>query len=111
MKDGDKDASDDSRNGDDGSEATNDTALYRIMHTAKVGCFNKLEDTRPIIEKYEATTVNRLRIQQSIVDRFRVYRCTSHKACPFLVRFSKRAKDGKFYLTKMNPKPESCCRR
>ena len=104
MKDRDKDASDDSRNGDDGSEATNDTALYRIMHTAKVDCFNKLEDTRRIIEKYEATTGNRLRIQQSVVDRFRVYRCTSHEACPFLVRFSKRKRGGKFYLTKMNPK-------
>ena len=104
MKDEDKDASDNSINGDDGSETTDDTALYCIMHTAKVDCFNKLDDTRPIIEKYEATTGNWLRIQQSIVDRFRVYRCTSHEACPFLVRFSKRAKDGKFILTKMNPK-------
>ena len=34
MKDGDKDASDNSTNGDDGSETTGDTALYRIMHTA-----------------------------------------------------------------------------
>jgi ribosomal protein L32 len=103
LNDGDKDVSDNSTNGDDRSETTGDTALYRIMHSAKVDCFDKLEDTSPIIEKYEATTGNRLRIQQSIVDRYRVYRCTSHEACPFLVRFS-RSKDGKFILTKMNPK-------
>jgi hypothetical protein len=42
MKDGDKDASDNSTNGDDGSETTGDTALYRIMHSAKVDCFNNL---------------------------------------------------------------------
>ena len=83
---------------------TGDTALYRIIHSAKPDCFNILDDTSPIIEKYEAMTGNRLRIQQSIVDKFRVYRCTSHEACPFLVRFSKRPKDGKFILTKMNPK-------
>ena len=105
MKDGDKNASDNSStNGDDGSEMTGDTVLYRIVNSAKVDCFNKLDDTSPIIKKYEAMTGNRLRIQQSIVDKFRVYRCTSHEACPFLVHFSKRPKDGKFILTKMNPK-------
>ena len=105
MKDGDKNALDNSStNGDDGSEMTGDTVLYCIMHNAKLDCFNKLDDTSPIIEKYKAMTGNRLRIQQCLVDKFRVYRCTSHEACPFLVRFSKQPKDGKFILTKMNPK-------
>jgi hypothetical protein len=95
---------------DDGSERTGDTVLYRITHRSKLDCFNKLDDTSPIIEKYEAMTGNRLRIQQSIVDNFRIYRCTSHEACPFLVRFSKRPKDGKFILTKMNSKHSNVVR-
>ena len=49
-------------------------------------------------------TRNRLRIQQSVVDKFRVYRCSSHIACPFLVQFSRRHSDGKFVLSRMNPK-------
>ncbi|KAI2509096.1 MULE transposase domain [Fragilaria crotonensis] len=81
-----------------------DTTLYRIMHKAKIDCFKDLDDAFPIIEKYETMTRNRLRIQQSVVDKFRVYRCTSHVACPFLVRFSRRHSDGKFVLSRMNPK-------
>ena len=88
----------------DNKQMTVDTALYRIMHKAKIDCFKDLDDAFPIIEKYETMTRNRLRIQQSVVDKFRVYRCSSHVACPFLVRFSRRHSDGKFVLSRMNPK-------
>ena len=88
----------------DNEQMTVDTTLYRIMHKVKIDCFKDLDDAFSIIEIYETMTWNQLRIQQSVVDKFRVHRCSSHVACPFLVRFSRRHSDGKFVLSRMNPK-------
>ena len=87
---------------DDKHQMTTDTTLYRILHSAKIDCFKDLDDAFPFIEKYEMMTGNRLRIQQSVLGKYRVYRCCSHIDCPFLVRFSKRHSDGKFVLSRMN---------
>ena len=81
---------------------TTDTTLYRILHNAKMDCFMDLDDVFPFIEKYKTMTGNRLRIQQSVLGKYRVYRCSSHIDCPLLVRFSKRHSDAKFVLSKMN---------
>ena len=91
-------------NAGDNEQMTVDTALYCIMHKAKIDCFKDLDDAYPIIENYKTMTRNRLQIQQSVVDKFRAYCCSSHVACPFLLRFSKRHSDGKFDLLRMNPK-------
>ena len=37
----------------DNEQMTVDTALYRIMHKAKIDCFKDLDDVFPIIETYE----------------------------------------------------------
>jgi hypothetical protein len=87
---------------DDNHQMTTDTTLYRILHNAKMDCFTDLDDVFPFIEKYETMTGNRLRIQQSVLGKYRVYRCSSHIDCPFLVQFSKRHSDGKFFLSRMN---------
>jgi hypothetical protein len=87
---------------DDNHQMTTDTTLYRILHNAKMDCFMDLDDVFPFIEKYKTMTGNRLRIQQSVLGKYRVYRCSSHIDCPLLVRFSKRHSDAKFVLSKMN---------
>jgi len=87
---------------DDKHQMTTDTTLYRILHSAKIDCFKDLDDAFPFIEKYETMTGNRLRIQQSVLGKYRVFRCCYHIDCPFLVRFSKRRSDGKFVLSRMN---------
>ncbi len=86
-------------------QMTADTTLYCIIHNPKVECFKDLDDTFPFIEEYKRATGNRLGVQQFVLDKYRVYRCCSHVKCPFLVRFSRRLlSDGKFVLSRMNPK-------
>lgn len=84
--------------------------VYRIMHSMKIDCFNDLDEVCPVIEKCETNTGNHLRIQQSVMDRFRVYRCSSHVDCPFLVRLSRRQSDRKYVISKMNGKHSNVCR-
>jgi hypothetical protein len=88
---------------DDNHLMTTDTLLYRILRNAKMDCFTEdLDDVFPFAEKYETMTGNRLRIQQSVLGKFCVYRCSSHIDCLFLVQFSKQHSDGKFVLPRMN---------
>ena len=96
-------------------ETPADTTFYRILHNDKIDSFKDLDDVLPVVEKYETLTGNRLRIQQSVLDKYRVFRCCAHVQCPFMVRFSKRHSDGKFVLSRMNqkhnpvPRSSKCC--
>jgi hypothetical protein len=68
---------------------TTDTTLYYILHNAKMGCFMNMDDVFSFIEKYKTMTGNRLQIQQSVLGKYRLNRCSSHIDCPYLVQFSK----------------------
>jgi hypothetical protein len=83
----------------------NDTLFYRIVHNAKVDSFQDLDDLAVFIEQYELQSSNRLRIQQSVAGKFRLYTCCSHVKCPFRLRFvSKSNIGGRYILTTSNLK-------
>ena len=89
----------------DDTNQKDDVLLYRILHNSKVDSFEDLLDVAPFIEEYETLSGNRLRIQQSVIDKFRLYRCCSHVQCPFRLRFSRKGRvDGRFVLSSTNPK-------
>ena len=96
------------KNEDSTTDDTNqkdDVLLYRILHNSKVDSFEDLLDVAPFIEEYETLSGNRLRIQQSVIDKFRLYRCCSHVQCPFRLQFSRKGHvDGRFVLSSTNPK-------
>ena len=101
---------DEAQDCDSGDEAqdcdsgTTDTALYRIMEEKQSECFKNLDEVTAIIDAYEARTGNRLRIQKSLKDKFRVYHCCVHVDCRFQVRFSRRRSDGLFVVSRLKPK-------
>jgi hypothetical protein len=82
----------------DQNSASTDTVMYQIMDDMKLDGFKELVDVNVIIEEYQKRTGNRLRIQKSKKDKFRVYRCCEHVNCTFQVRFSRRRSDGYFVL-------------
>ena len=88
----------------DNDTRTTDTALYRIMEEKQLEFFKDLNDVDVIIESYESQTGNRLRIQKSLKDKFRVYHCCVHVDCPFQVRFSKRRSDGLYAVKTLKSK-------
>ena len=107
------DSGDEAQDCDSGDETqdcdsgTTDTALYRIMEEKQSECFKNLDEVTAIIDAYEARTGNRLRIQKSLKDKFRVYHCCVHVDCRFQVRFSRRRSDGLFVVSRLKPKHSS----
>jgi hypothetical protein len=91
----------------DCDSGTTDTALYRIMEEKQSECFNNLDEVTAIINAYKARTGNRLRIQKSLKDKFRVYHCCVYVDCRFQVRFSRRRSDGLFVISRLKPKHSS----
>jgi hypothetical protein len=94
----------------DNDTRTTDTALYRIMEEKQLEFFKDLNDVDVIIESYESQTGNRLRIQKSLKDKFRVYHCCVHVDCPFQVRFSKRRSDGLYAVKTLKSKHSTVLR-
>ena len=94
----------------DNDSRTTDTALYRIMEEQQLESFKDLNDVSALIDSYESQTGNRLRIQKSLKDRFRVYHCCVHVDCPFQVRFSKRRSDGLYVIKKLTTKHSTVLR-
>ena len=74
--DGDSDDTCTDDDGDPQSQSSGDTAIHRVMKEAKVESFKDLDDVKNvIIDAYECLTGNRLRIEKSQKDKYRVYQC------------------------------------
>jgi hypothetical protein len=77
------------------------------MEEKQSECFKNLDEVTAIIDAYEARTGNRVRIQKSLKDKFRVYHCCVHVDCRFQVHFSRRRSDGLFVVSRLKPKHSS----
>ena len=84
--------------------------MAAAVTAAKVESFKDLDDVNVIIDAYESLSGNRLRIEKSQKDKYRVYQCCLHVGCPFQVRFSKQRADDMYVLSVLKTKHSTVAR-